>query len=192
MDQDLITDKKSFEIIHLSYRHWQSYHEEGCYRLNLVFRIWDIEEYPYMKQRFLDECEEWKKTEIVTDLNLYQKYSDGLRMLDGDTGRDLLDFNSIETEEKKDNRKFIPIKFINDNNLEREDVWVKGYQENWSRFFEYNKKFDCFRFYEYFKINPVTKGLIEYIEELKGMQNPDTYYSEQFYHALKCLEHWWD
>ncbi len=184
-------NEKSFEIIHFSYRHWSSYHEEGCYRLNLVFRIWDIEDYPYMKQRFLDECEEWKKTEIVTDLDLYQKYSDGLRMLDGDTGRDIFDFRS-EEEKENDNRKFIPIKFVNDNNLEKEDVYTKGYEANWSRFFEYNEKFDCFRFYEYFKINSVTKGIIEYLEELKRIENPDTYHSEQFYHALKCLEHWWD
>lgn len=185
---------KSFEILHFSYRHWPSYHEEGCYRLNLVFRIWDIEDYPYMKQRFLDECEEWKKTEIVTDLELYERYKDGLRMLDGDTGRDLLDFDSIPTEEEKeaDDRKFIPIQFVNDNNLEREDVWVKGYQENWNTMFKHNEKFDCFQFYEYFKINSVTKGIIEYIKELQQIENPDTYYSEQLYDALKSLEYWWD
>ena len=186
-----MVSEKSFEITHFSYRHWPSYHEEGCYRLNLVFRIWDIEDNPYMKQRFLDECEEWKKTEIVTDLDLYKKYSDGLRLLDGDTGRDLFNFRS-EEEKESDDRKFIPIKFVNDNNLEKEDVYTEGYEANWSRFFEYNEKFDCFRFYEYFKINSVTKGIIEYLEELKKIENPDTYYSEQFYHALKCLEHWWD
>ena len=183
--------KSSFEITHFSYRHWKSYHDEGCYKLNLVFRIWDIEDYPYMKQRFLDECEEWKKTEIVTDLELYEKYSAGLRMLDADTGRDMFDFRS-EEEKEKDDRKYIPVKFVNDNNLEREDVYTKGYEANWSRFFEYNEKFDCFRFYEYFKINSITKGIIEYLEELRKIENPDTYYSEQLHHALKCLEHWWD
>jgi hypothetical protein len=49
-----------------------------------------------------------------------------------------------------------------------------------------------FQFYEYFKINSVTKGIIQYIEELKKVENPDTYYAEQLYHAIKCLEHWWD
>lgn len=181
---------KSFEILHFSYRHWPSYHEEGCYKLNLVFRIWDIEDYPYIKQRFLDECEEWKKAEIVTDLDLYKKYSNGLRMLDGDTGKDILD--GWKENREKEERKFIPIEFVNDNGLEREDVWTKGYQENWNTMFQYNEKFDCFRFYEYFKINSVTKGIIQYIEELKEVYNPDTYYAEQLYSALKSLEFWWD
>jgi len=182
--------KKSFEILHFSYRHWTSFHEEGCYRLNIVFRIWDIEEYEYMKQRFLDECEEWKKTEIVTDMDLYEKYKNGLRMLDADTGRSLLD--DFKEGREKDDRKFIPIKFVNDNGLEREDVYTKGYTENWNSMFKYHKKFDCFQFYEYFKINSITKGIIEYIKELQQIENPDTYYSEQLYYALKSLENWWD
>jgi|694.fasta_scaffold39976_15 hypothetical protein len=185
-------NSKSFEITHFSYRHWNSYHPEGCYKLNLIFRIWDIEEYPYMKQRFLDECSEWKQTEIVTDIPLYERYRDGIRMLDADTGREVLSEWRTEEEKALENRKFIPIKFVNENNLEREDVYTKGYQENWNSMFKYIEKFDCFQFYEYFKINSVTKGIIEYIEELKEIENPDTYYSEQFYHAIKCLEHWWD
>jgi hypothetical protein len=113
-------------------------------------------------------------------------------MLDADTGREVLSEMRTEEEKALENRKYIPIKFTNENNLEREDVYTKGYQENWCSMFKYIEKFDCFQFYEYFKINSVTKGIIEYIEELKEIENPDTYYSEQLYHAIKCLEHWWD
>lgn len=182
---------KSFEILHFSYRNWKSYHEQGCYKLNLVFRVFDIDDYPYMKERFLNETREWQKTQIVTDLDLYQKYSDGLRMFDADTGRDIFDIRS-EEETENDDRKYIPIRFANDNNLERDDVYTKGYKENWNTMFEYIEKFDCFRFREYFKINPVTKGIIQYIEELKEIDDTDTYYAEQLYSALKSLEYWWD
>jgi hypothetical protein len=116
---------KSYEITHFSYRHWPSYHDEGCYKLNLVFRAWEVEEYSYIKQRFMDECNEWKKTEIVTDLDLYEKYRDGIRMLDADTGRELLSEKRTEEEKALDDRKYIPIQFVNDNNLEREEVYTK-------------------------------------------------------------------
>jgi hypothetical protein len=184
--------ENSFEILHFSHRKWKSFHEEGCYRINLVFRASDKDdEYYSTKQRFLDECQEWKKSEIVTDLELYEKYKDGLRMLDGDTGRDLFDFRD-EEEKEADDRKLIPIQFVNDNDIEREDVYIKGFQENWGTMFQYNEKFDVFRFYEYFEINSVTEGIIQYIKELQGMENPDTYYAGQFFRVLKSLELWWD
>lgn len=182
----------SFEILHFSYRHWKSFHEEGCYRVNLIFRASDTDsEYYSTKQRFLDECKEWKKTEIVTDLDLHEKYKDGLRILDADTERELFDFRSQE-EKDKDDRKYIPIKFVNSNNLEREDVFIKGYQENFGTMFQYIEKFDVFRFYEYFEINPVTKGIIKYIEDLKEISNPDEYHAGQFFRALESLQLWWD
>jgi hypothetical protein len=56
----------------------------------------------------------------------------------------------------------------------------------------YIEKFDVFRFYEFFEINPATKGIIEYIEDLKKMENTDPYYAGQFLRALKSLELWWD
>jgi hypothetical protein len=182
---------KSFEILHFSYRKWNSYHEQGCYKINLVFRAFEVEEYSYIKERFLNETREWQEGEIVQDLDLHEKYMSGIRMFDGDTGRDLL---TIRTEEEKeqDDRKYIPITITNDNNIEREEVYTKGYKENWNSMFEYIEKFDCFRFHEYFKINPVTKGIIQYIEELKELDDTDTYYAEQLYCALKSLEYWWD
>ncbi len=185
-------EDKSFEILHFSYRHWKSFHPEGCYRLNLIFRASDKDdEYYSTKQRFLDECKEWKKSEIITDLELYEKYKDGLQILDADTGREL--FNRRTQEEKdEDDREYIPIKFSNTNNIEREDVYIKGYQENFGTMFQYIEKFDVFRFYEYFEINPATKGIIQYIEQLKEMSNPDTYYAGQFLRALESLQLWWD
>jgi hypothetical protein len=180
--------QSSFEILHFSHRKWNSYHEQGCYKINLVFRASDIDdEYYSTKQKFLDECQEWKKSEIVQDLDLHQKYSDGLRIINKKTGKDLVD--NIQGE---DEDGLIPIEFVNDNGLEREDVYTKGYQENWGTMFQYNEKFDIFRFYEFFEINPATEGIIAYIKELQQMYNPDTYYAGQFYRTLKSLELWWD
>lgn len=180
--------QSSFEILHFSQRKWNSYHEQGCYKINLVFRASDADdEYYSTKQRFLDECEEWKKSEIVQDLDLHRKYSDGLRVINKKTGEDLLDRIQGEDEDG-----LIPVEFVNDNGLEREDVYTKGFQENWGTMFQYNEKFDVFRFYEFFEINPATEGIIAYIKELQQMYNPDTYYAGQFYRALKSLELWWD
>lgn len=186
--------QKSFEILHFSYRKWPSFHEEGCYRINLVFRVFDTDEYSFTKGRFLSECEEWKPTEIVTDLELEKKYSSGLRMINADNGKDLFeDWREYkESVEEIDPMETIPIDFVNDNGIEREEVYIKGYQENWGTMFQYIEKFDCFRFYEYFQINPVTEGIIKYIEELKEKYNDDTYYAEQLFRALKSLEIWWD
>ncbi len=181
-------NQSSFEILHFSYRQWPSYHEQGCYKINLVFRASDTDdEYYSTKQKFLDECQEWKKSEIVQDLDLHRKYSDGLRVINKKTGKDLLDRIQGEDEDG-----LIPVEFVNDNGLEREDVYTKGYQENWNTMFQYNEKFDVFRFYEFFEINPATEGIIAYIKELQQMYNPDTYYAGQFYRALKSLELWWD
>jgi hypothetical protein len=184
-------NQSSFEILHFSHRKWNSYHEQGCYKINLVFRASDTDdEYYSTKQKFLDECKEWKKTEIVQDLELHEKYSDGLRMINKISGKGLLE--EIVSDEEKDDDGLIPIEFVNDNGIEREDVYTKGYQENWGTMFQYNEKFDVFRFYEFFEINPATEGIIAYIKELQQMYNPDTYYAGQFFRALKSLELWWD
>jgi hypothetical protein len=183
--------QSSFEILHFSQRKWNSYHEQGCYRINLVFRASDTDdEYYSTKQRFLDESKEWKKSEIVQDLDLFQKYSDGLRMINKKSGKNLLE--GLADDEEKDDDGLIPIEFVNDNGLEREEVYTKGYQENWNTMFQYNEKFDFFRFYEYFEINPATEGIIAYIKELQQMSNPDIYYAGQFFRALKSLEIFWD
>jgi hypothetical protein len=183
--------QSSFEILHFSHRKWNSYHKQGCYRINLVFRASDTDdEYYSTKQRFLDECQEWKKTEIVQDLDLFQKYSDGLRMINKKSGKNLLE--GLVDDEETDDDGLIPIDFVNDNGLEREEVYTKGFQENWNTMFQYNEKFDVFRFYEFFEINPATEGIIAYIKELQQMYNPDTYYAGQFFRALKSLEIWWD
>ena len=87
--------QSSFEILHFSQRKWNSYHEQGCYRINLVFRASDTDdEYYSTKQKFLDESKEWKKSEIVQDLDLHQKYSDGLRMINKKSGKNLLEGRS--------------------------------------------------------------------------------------------------
>ena len=177
---------KSFEITHFSYRDWPSYHDTGCYKLNLVFKVWDIDELSYTKERFLNETKEWQKTEIVTDLELAEKYSQGLRMVLRDTGRDIL-------EEPYDaNEKFIPVEFVNDNGIKRSDVYIKGYSHNLNAMLTYNEKFDCFRFYEYFIKSPAVNGIITMIEQLRTIEEPDECAAEDLLRCIKSLEYWWD
>lgn len=184
----------SFEILHFSYRKWGSYHEQGCYNLNLIFRASDTDdEYYSTKQRFMYETEEWHKSEIVQDLELEQKYITGLRALHKKTGKDLFDGWKEEKEsEDLDPDELVEIDIVNTEGIEREDVYIKGYQRNESLMLQYIEKFDVFRFYEFFEINPATKGIIEYIEELKELNNPDQYHAGQLLRAIKSLENWWD
>lgn len=182
----------TFEILHSSYRKCESFHEEGCYKINLVFRVWNETENDFIKERFLNECKEWQESEIVTDLELEKRYSSGIKLINADTGKNLLDDWEEEREEYINEKKLIPIEFINTNNIKREDVYIKGFHENWNSMFQYLEKFDVFQFYEYFEINSITEGIIEYIEKLKKMDNKDVYYAEQLFRTLKSLELWWD
>lgn len=177
---------KSFEILHFSYRDGHSYHDKGCYNLNLVFRVWDVDKLAYTKERFLNEAKEWQKTEIVTDLELAEKYSQGLRAVHKDTGRDIIE----ESYDKGE--KYIPIKFVNDNGLERSDVYIKGYYRNFNSMLSYNEKFDCFRFNEYFTKGTVVNGIIQMIEHLMTIENPDECAAEDLLRCIKSLEFWWD
>lgn len=177
---------KSFEILHFSYRDWPSYHDKGCYNLNLVFRIWDIDSCSYTKERFLNETKEWQKIEIVTDLELAEKYVQGLRIVHKDTGRDILE------ESCDKNEKFIPIEFVNDNGLERDEVYIQGYSRNWNSMLSYNEKFDCFRFNNFFIKGPVTDGIITMIEQLRTIETPDECAAEDLLRCIKSLDFWWD
>lgn len=177
---------KSFEILHFSYRDWSSYHDKGCYKLNLVFRVWDVDELSYTKDRFLNEAKEWQKTEIVTDPELAEKYASGLRAVRSDTGRDILE------EPYDKDEKFIPVKFVNDYGLDRSDVYIEGYSRNWNNMLTYNEKFDCFRFHEYFLKGPVTDGIIAMIEQLRTIEEPKEYHAEDLLRCIKSLEFWWD
>lgn len=186
--------EKSFEILHFSYRKWGSYHEQGCYNLNLIFRVSDKDdEYYSSKDRFMYETEEWHKSEIVQDLELEQKYVMGLDILNAKTGKGILEEWKKEKEKEDfDENELIPINIVNKDGIEREDVYIKGYQRNESMMLNYIEKFDVFRFYEFFEINPATDGIIKYIEELRNIENPDQYYAGQLLRAIKSLENWWD
>jgi hypothetical protein len=189
-----LMETPSFEILHFSYRKWNSYHEQGCYNVNLIFRASDSDdEYYSSKQRFMYETEEWHKSEIVQDLELEQKYIHGLKAKIKKTGKDLFDGWREEKEsEDFDPNELVEIDIVNEEGIDREDVYLKGYQRNESMMLQYIEKFNVFRFYEFFEINPATKGIIEYIEELRKLNNPDQYHSGQFLRAIKSLENWWD
>lgn len=177
---------KSLEITHFSYRDWPSYHDRGCYKLNLVFRVWDIDELSHTKERFLNETKEWQKTEIVTDLELAEKYALGLCAVRKDTGKSILD------EPYDVNEKFIPIEIVNIEGIKRSDVYIQGYSHNMNNMLTYNEKFDVFRFYEYFTKGPVVDGIIQQIEELMALKNPDECAAEDLLRCIKSIEFWWD
>jgi hypothetical protein len=189
-----LMETPSFEILHFSCRKWNSYHEQGCYNVNLIFRASDTDdEYYSSKQRFMYETEEWHKSEIVQDLELEQKYIHGLKVKIKKTGKDLFDGWREEKEsEDFDPNELVGIDIVNEEGIDREDVYIKGYQRNESMMLQYIEKFNVFRFYEFFEINPASVGIIDYIEELKIDPNRDTYKAGQLLRCIKSLENWWD
>lgn len=183
-------NKNAFEILHFSQRKWKSYHEEGCYLINLVLRVQDTEEYYSIKDLFLNHANQWRPTEIVTDIQLAEKYLTGLKVVHKYTQKDL--FDEWENEKDEDSETTYPIEILNEEGINREDVYIKGYEHNLSPFLVYNEKFDVFRFHEFFVINSITDGIIKYIKELQELENKDDYYAHQLLRAIESLEYWWD
>ena len=61
-------------------------------------------------------------------------------------------------------------------------------------FIQYNEKFDVYSMREYFQDTPVTRGIMQYLQDMKdGKPNPSrTVYHEQFISTLGNLCWWWD
>lgn len=178
--------ENAFEILHFSYREFPSFRENGCYKINLVFRAWGS----YVKSRFLTEADDWIERRVVKDKELAEKYTKGLRMVNADTGKDLLE--DWKECEENDMESSIPVAFVSDSGIKSEDVYFTAYEKNLTNMLTYNEKFDVFRFYEYFEINSITDGIIQHIKNLKSLDNKDEYHAEQLLRAIKSLEFWWD
>jgi len=61
-------------------------------------------------------------------------------------------------------------------------------------FLVYIEKFDCYQFREYFQDNPVVRGCIQYLQDMKDSKPNPTRVVEydQFYAVLNTLTYWWD
>lgn len=163
-----------FEIFHFSYRP-KIKDGFGWYNVNLVFRAYDS----MFKTWCLNESKEWREVSVTDNIEIAEKYFDGIR----------LDFGSKDEEEKLISK----IHFHNDSGYKREDVFRVAYEHKINTLLDYKEKFDVFCFRDYIEINPATKGLIAYIEEMKFYPTNSRFkdYS-QLFRTLKALDFFWD
>jgi hypothetical protein len=179
-------EEPGFEILHLSFRKRLSESMYGgpvnYYIGNIVFRLKDPDAINRMKY-YLEENEEVR---VAPDLELMEKYYEGLHFKFDDEG-----------EEDEKGNKFTQIDIVNKHGIKDEDVFIRAHRRNMSPlhgFIEYNEKFDCYRMHEYFQDTPVVRGIIQYLQDMKdGKENPSrTVYHEQFINTLENLCWWWD
>lgn len=175
-----------FEIIHLSFRKKLSESMYGgpvnYYIGNIVFRLTDPDAINRMKY-YMEENEELR---VAPDLELMEKYYEDLHFK----------FEDID-EEDENGEKYKKCEIINKHGIKHEDVFIYAHRRNMAPlhdFIQYNEKFDCYRMHEYFQDTPVVRGIIQYLQDMKGGKpNPSrTVYHEQFINTLENLCWWWD
>ena len=187
--QGLVSEENEdpgFEIIHLSFRKRLSESMYGgpvdYYIGNIVFRLTD----PDAKRRMDYYLEENEELRVAPDLELMEKYYEGLHFV----------FEKDE-EVNDDGEKYTPLDIRNKHGIKDEDVFIRAHRLNIAPlhdFVEYNQKFDCYRMHEYFQDTPVVRGIMQYLQDMKdGKPNPSrTLYHEQFINTLENLCWWWD
>ena len=172
-------NQKEFEIIHLSFRKVKSEGRGINYYIgNIVFRML----YGEGKQMLERDMEEYESVRVATDLDLLKRYDNSL------------EFKFGEIDEKTGTGK---LDIVSTEGIKREDVYIKAYHSNTrplNKFLQYNEKFDCYQMREYFQDNPVVRGIIQYLQDMKdGKPNPtNTMYYHQLICTLENLCWWWD
>lgn len=76
-----------------------------------------------------------------------------------------------------------------------DDFYLDGWDFNENHgWFLYNKKFDCWRFHEFFSDNSITRSLFQHIQDLA--YNVPTYsrstIESDLINCFECLKRWWD
>ena len=177
-----------FQILHLSFRKKLSESMYGgpvnYYCGNIVFRLTDPDAINRMKY-YMEENEELR---VAPDLELMEKYYEDLHFVFGDPK---------ELDEEYNGEKYTPLDIRNKNGIKDEDVFIRAYRRNMAPlhdFIQYHEKFDVYSMREYFQDTPVTRGIMQYLQDMKdGKPNPSrTVYHEQFINTLENLCWWWD
>jgi hypothetical protein len=194
ISQGLVSEENEepgFEILHLSFRKRESTHLYGgpvnYYIGNIVFRLTD----PDAKRRMEYYLQENEELRVAPDLELMEKYYDGLHFVFEK------DEVAVEVDEDGNEEKYTPLDIRNKHGIKDEDVFIRAHRRNMAPlhgFVEYNEKFDCYRMHEYFQDTPVVRGIMQYLQDMKdGKPNPSrTVYHEQFINTLENLCWWWD
>ena len=172
-----------FQILHLSFRKKLSENTYGgpvnYYCGNIVFRLTDPDAINRMKY-YMEENEELR---VAPNLELMEKYYE--------------DLHFVFDKEKETDDGYTPVDIVNKHGIKDEDVFIYAHRRNMAPlhdFIQYHEKFDVYSMREYFQDTPVTRGIMQYLQDMKdGKPNPSrTVYHEQFINTLENLCWWWD
>lgn len=161
-----------FEILHFSHKK-SSGIVYSWFDVNLIFRVYD----DLFKKQCLKECGEWVEAELTTNLQAAEEYMNGIS----------LEFGEI-TEKGTG-----PVIIGNKSDYDRDDVFIKGHQHQ-TPVLRYLEKFDAFQYREAIQVNAATKGIIAYIEELKGMNDWEARFTSscQLMSSIRAMDVFWD
>ncbi len=170
MEQDL-------QILHLSYRESSSDSDYKWLKVNIVFRLFEEHE----KFSCDAEASEYTKTYLweVEDPEVIHLHFLNTKMEWSEAdGKGLTTLKDFVTEPEYDI-----------SHLKR-----SGWQTNFDQLLLKIEKFDVYRYHDYVEDNPVTRGALKLLEELKENGSNDSRFApfSTFIRSIRALHLFWD
>lgn len=164
--------EEAFVIRHFSAREDSYKPSVKWYQVNIIIEAKDEHLHSVLKAK----TEDWTQIEYCDSIEEGEKYFKGLR----------LNFEKETSELSK-------AIFSHDENMERGDVFKKGYKYNYGPYMTYIEKFDVFRYYDFIEKNGITEHALKYINALaQGKSDSRFAHWGQLNRCLETLFLWWD
>ncbi len=165
------------EILHLSYRESGSDSEYKWLRVNVVFRVFDEHDLIVCDA----ESSQWTQTTLweVDDPQKIDFYYMHTRM---------------KWSEPDENGDSTLNEWITDPKYDISELKRVGWQSNLDHFLTKLEKFNAYRYSDYVEDNPITRGALLMLENLKnGAKNPSRFIEfSTLIRSLRVLNTFWD
>ena len=170
MDHDI-------EILHLSYRESSPYNDYRWLRVNVVFRVYDKHDIIVCDS----ESSEYTKTSLweVEDPEKIRLHFTHTRM---------------EWSEVDENGLSKLTEWITDPEYDISDTKREGWQSNLDQLLIKIDKFNAYRYHDFVEDNPVTRGALQMLEDLKrdGKNGSRFVPFSTLIRSLRVLNTFWD
>lgn len=165
------------QILHLSYRESPSDSEYKWLKVNVVFRVFD----EYEKGNCDADASDWTRTYLW-------------EVEDPETIH--LHFVNTKMEWSEADEKGLTTlrDFVTDPQYDISHLKRSGWQTNFDQLLTKIEKFDVYRYYDYVEDNPVTRGALKLLEELKenGSNGSRFVPFSTLIRSLRVLHFFWD
>lgn len=169
--------EKNPQILHLSYRESSSDSEYKWLKVNIVFKVFDEHE----RYSCDAEASDWTKTylwEVEDPEAIHLHFS----------------HTKMEWTETSEGRLSRLKDFVTDPKYDISHLKRSGWQTNFDQLLTKVEKFDVYRYYDYVEDNPVTRGALKVLEELKenGTNGSRFVAFSTLIRSLRVLHLFWD